>query len=390
MAKLGLQHVVVTSVDRDDLPDGGAGHFAATIRALRAAAPATTIEVLTPDFLRKPGAMETVADARPDVYNHNLETVPRLYPTIRPGARYYQSLRSAPGEAARPTIFTKSGLMVGLGESRGEIMQVMDDLRVAGVDFLTIGQYLQPTVKHAAVDRFVTPEEFADYAALARAKGFLLVSATPLTRSSYHADADFAALRAAREAQPRADAPPDADPRRTPDHPLPAGPALRPGRRRGQVSAVPALVRRRPGAPPHRARIARRHDHRLRPVPRNLRHPRHARPAATVKVRYETGPFRYLNNEWNFLPHENGTEVAFFVDFEFRSRILQAAIGVVFNEAVRRMVGASRSGRATSMGRRSSAAASVAPETGTGAKTDGGKAAVLPTASMPSKSRFAH
>jgi lipoic acid synthetase len=201
VARLGLKHVVITSVDRDDLPDGGAAHFAATIRALRTAAPGTTIEVLTPDFLRKPGAMETVADARPDVYNHNLETVPRLYPAIRPGARYYQSLRLLDSVKQRvPDVFTKSGLMVGLGESRSEITQVMDDLRVADVDFLTIGQYLQPTVKHAAVDCFVTPEEFADLAALARAKGFLLVSATPLTRSSYHADADFAALREARQA----------------------------------------------------------------------------------------------------------------------------------------------------------------------------------------------
>ncbi len=202
VAKLGLAHVVVTSVDRDDLPDGGAAHFAATIRAIRAAAPKTTIEVLTPDFLRKPGAAETVLEARPDVYNHNLENVPRLYPAIRPGARYFASLLLL-HQAKRldPSVFTKSGLMVGLGETRIEIMQVMDDLRVADVDFLTIGQYLQPTVKHAAVDRFVTPDEFADYASLARGKGFLLVSATPLTRSSYHADADFAALRAAREAR---------------------------------------------------------------------------------------------------------------------------------------------------------------------------------------------
>jgi lipoic acid synthetase len=202
VARLGLRHVVVTSVDRDDLPDGGAGHFAATIRAIRAATPDTTIEVLTPDFLRKPGGMAIVVDARPDVFNHNLETVPRLYPTIRPGARYYQSLRLLDQVKQRdPTIFTKSGLMVGLGESRAEIMQVMDDLRVADVDFLTIGQYLQPTVKHAAVEEFVTPEAFDNYAALARAKGFLLVSATPLTRSSYHADADFAALQAARRAR---------------------------------------------------------------------------------------------------------------------------------------------------------------------------------------------
>ena len=201
VAKLGLRHVVITSVDRDDLPDGGAGHFSEVIRAVRAAAPHTTIEVLTPDFLRKPGAMEIVADARPDVFNHNLETVPRLYPTIRPGARYYQSLRLLDSIKRRdPTLFTKSGLMVGLGETRLEIMQVMDDLRIADVDFLTIGQYLQPTVKHAAVAEFVTPEAFAEYAAIARAKGFLLVSATPLTRSSYHADSDFAALRAARVA----------------------------------------------------------------------------------------------------------------------------------------------------------------------------------------------
>jgi len=201
VAKLGLRHVVVTSVDRDDLADGGAAHFAAVIAALREAAPETTIEVLTPDFLRKPGAAEVVAAARPDVFNHNLETVPRLYPTIRPGARYYQSLRLLDRmKTLAPGVFTKSGLMVGLGETRAEILQVMDDLRVAEVDFLTIGQYLQPTAKHAAVDRFVPPEEFADYAALARARGFLLVSATPLTRSSYHADADFAALRAARQA----------------------------------------------------------------------------------------------------------------------------------------------------------------------------------------------
>jgi lipoic acid synthetase len=199
VAKLGLRHVVVTSVDRDDLADGGAAHFAATIAAIRRAAPATTVEVLTPDFLRKPGAMEIVADARPDVFNHNLETVPRLYPTIRPGARYYQSLRLLDQVKQRDkSIFTKSGLMVGLGESRAEITQVMDDLRIADVDFLTIGQYLQPTVKHAAVEAFITPGEFDQYAAVARAKGFHLVSASPLTRSSYHADEDFAALRATR------------------------------------------------------------------------------------------------------------------------------------------------------------------------------------------------
>jgi lipoic acid synthetase len=201
VAKLGLRHVVITSVDRDDLVDGGALHFAAVIRAIREAAPATTVEVLTPDFLRKPGGAEIVATARPDVFNHNLETVPRLYPAIRPGARYYQSLRLLDRvKQIDPSIFTKSGLMVGLGETKPEIMQVMDDLRIAEVDFLTIGQYLQPTVKHAAVEQFITPDEFDEYASIARAQGFLLVSATPLTRSSYHADSDFAALRVARQA----------------------------------------------------------------------------------------------------------------------------------------------------------------------------------------------
>ena len=199
VATLGLRHVVITSVDRDDLTDGGAAHFAAVIGAIREAAPQTTIEILTPDFLRKPGALETVVRARPDVFNHNLETVPRLYPTIRPGARYYQSLRLLDGvKALDPTIFTKSGMMLGLGEDRAELGQVMDDLRIADVDFLTLGQYLQPTVKHAAIARFVPPPEFAEYAAIARAKGFLMVASTPLTRSSYHADADFAALRDAR------------------------------------------------------------------------------------------------------------------------------------------------------------------------------------------------
>ena len=201
VAKLGLAHVVITSVDRDDLTDGGASHFAQVIRAVRSASPDTTIEVLTPDFLRKDGAIQQVVEARPDVFNHNLETVPRLYLSIRPGARYFASLRLLQqAKELDPTIFTKSGLMVGLGESREEVMQVMDDLRSAGVDFLTIGQYLQPTRKHAAVDRFVTPDEFKSLETIAFAKGFLMVSASPLTRSSYHADSDFARLKAAREA----------------------------------------------------------------------------------------------------------------------------------------------------------------------------------------------
>ena len=205
VAKLGLRHVVITSVDRDDLADGGARHFAETILAIRAATPTTTIAVLTPDFLRKDGALEVVVDARPDVFNHNLETVPALYPSIRPGARYYHSLRLLDRVKQRDhTVFTKSGIMVGLGETRIEVLQVMDDLRSAEVDFLTIGQYLQPSVKHAAVARFVPPDEFDSYAAAARGKGFLLVSATPLTRSSYHADRDFAALAEARRAGQRA------------------------------------------------------------------------------------------------------------------------------------------------------------------------------------------
>ncbi len=199
VAKLGLKHVVVTSVDRDDLPDGGAKHFAETIQSIRRQSPGTTVEVLTPDFLRKPGSIEIVMEARPDVFNHNLETVPRLYLNVRPGARYFVSLRLL--ERAKelvPDGFTKSGLMVGLGESREEIMQVMDDLRAAGVDFLTIGQYLQPTRKHAPLDRFWSPDEFKALEAMARAKGFQMVSASPLTRSSYHADSDFAQLKAAR------------------------------------------------------------------------------------------------------------------------------------------------------------------------------------------------
>ena len=201
VAQLGLEHVVVTSVDRDDLADGGAAHFAAVIRAIRAATPATTIEVLTPDFLRKDGAAEVVVAARPDVFNHNLETVPRLYPTVRPGARYFQSLRLLDQvKVLDPSLFTKSGMMVGLGETESEVLQVMDDLRTANVDFLTIGQYLQPTPKHHVIDRFVTPEEFKSLEAKAYAKGFLMVSASPLTRSSYHAGDDFRRLRAARAA----------------------------------------------------------------------------------------------------------------------------------------------------------------------------------------------
>ncbi len=202
-AKLGLEHIVVTSVDRDDLPDGGAGQFVKVIEAIRRAAPGTTIEILTPDFRGKMReAVEAICAAGPDVYNHNLETVPRLYPTIRPGARYYASLRLLERVKERdPLQFTKSGLMVGLGETKEEVMQVMDDMRCAGVDFLTMGQYLQPTPKHARVEEFVTPQAFAAFGAIARAKGFLQVAASPLTRSSYHAGEDFAQMRAARAAK---------------------------------------------------------------------------------------------------------------------------------------------------------------------------------------------
>jgi lipoic acid synthetase len=200
VSKLGLRHIVITSVDRDDLDDGGAAHFADVIRNIRVTTPETTIEILTPDFLRKEGALEVVVEARPDVFNHNLETVPRLYPNVRPGARYFHSLNLLRQvKELDPTIFTKSGVMVGLGEGLDEVVQVMDDMRSADIDFLTIGQYLQPTPKHHPIDRFVTPHEFDDLKSHAVAKGFLLVSATPLTRSSYHADEDFKELAAGRQ-----------------------------------------------------------------------------------------------------------------------------------------------------------------------------------------------
>ncbi|MEM8855987.1 MAG: lipoyl synthase, partial [Pseudomonadota bacterium] len=208
VAALGLEHVVVTSVDRDDLSDGGARHMANTITAIRNTSPATTIEVLTPDFLRKPGALEMVVDARPDVFNHNLETVPSLYLTVRPGARYFHSIRLLDQvKLLDPSIFTKSGIMVGLGETRNEVLQLMDDLRSADVDFLTIGQYLQPTRKHHPVMDYITPDAFAAYQTIAYAKGFLMVSASPLTRSSYHAGDDFAKLKAARAAKATAGVP---------------------------------------------------------------------------------------------------------------------------------------------------------------------------------------
>lgn len=200
VAELALRHVVITSVDRDDLQDGGAAHFAAVIKEIKRVSSSTTIEVLTPDFLRKKGALEVVVEAEPDVFNHNIETVPRLYPSIRPGARYYHSLRLLDkAKELNPSLFTKSGLMLGLGEEKSEICQVMDDFRIANVDFLTLGQYLQPTIKHAPVKDFITPEAFLEYAKIGRGKGFLQVSSSPLTRSSYHADEDFTRLKEERQ-----------------------------------------------------------------------------------------------------------------------------------------------------------------------------------------------
>jgi len=204
VAEMDMNHLVITSVDRDDLDDGGAGQFVKCIERIRETSPGTTIEVLTPDFRGKDGALESVVTAKPDVFNHNLETVPRLYTAIRPGARYFHSLRIlSDAKKQDPTLFTKSGIMVGLGEEKEEVLQVMDDLRSADVDFLTIGQYLAPTAKHAPVDRFVTPDEFDEYKTIGMSKGFLLVAATPLTRSSYHADLDFKALQKARIAKQR-------------------------------------------------------------------------------------------------------------------------------------------------------------------------------------------
>ena len=261
--KLGLAHVVVTSVDRDDLADGGAEHFAQTIRAIRARCPTTTIEILTPDFLRKEGALEVVAAAKPDVFNHNLETVPSRYLTVRPGARYFHSIRLLQRvKEIDPTIFTKSGIMVGLGEERHEVLQVMDDLRSAEVDFLTIGQYLQPTRKHHAVMRYVTPDEFAGYEKVAYTKGFLMVSASPLTRSSHHAGEDFAKLQAARAALSPLSAP-DAEVFQQAPGSSHRVADVRSGRRCRALSGIRAAV---PVAedPPAHAEARRHRDHRRR------------------------------------------------------------------------------------------------------------------------------
>ena len=278
-AKLGLNHVVVTSVDRDDLDDGGAAHFAEVIGAIRRKSNAT-IEVLTPDFLRKPGALETVVAARPDVFNHNLETVPSKYLTVRPGARYFHSLRLLQQvKELDPAMFTKSGIMVGLGEERNEVLQLMDDLRSADVDFLTIGQYLQPTRKHHPVVRFVTPDEFKAYETIAYAKGFLMVSASPLTRSSHHAGEDFARLRAARARAQRRLSGADAMPHfchGAPGHAFGGG-HVRSRRRRRILSAIRSALRAAGRARPASRTATRdsrcRHDDRLQDHPRDLHQP---------------------------------------------------------------------------------------------------------------------
>ena len=300
--------------------------------------PETTIEILTPDFLRKKGAIEAVAKARPDVFNHNLETVPRLYHSVRPGSRYFASLNLLwRVKEVDPSIFTKSGLMVGLGESRDEIQQVMDDLREADVDFLTIGQYLQPSAHHHAIDRFWTPDEFKELETIAYAKGFLMVSASPLTRSSYHADADFAQMRANRIAQL------DLMPTHAEQRALPYTPE--------QVFDLVAAVERYPEFLPWctATRIKRREGDifwadlavGFKVFRETFTSKVTSNPSDRIDVEYLDGPFRYLNNHWKFLGQPDGTTVVdFYVDFEFRSRILQRAIGVLFEEAVRRMVGA--------------------------------------------------
>ena len=342
-AELGLEHIVITSVDRDDLPDGGARQFVKVIEALRKRTPSTTIEILTPDFRNKSeAAVEEIVAAGPDVYNHNLETVPRLYPTIRPGARYYASLRLLESVKRKaPHIFTKSGVMVGLGEQRLEVHQVMDDMRSAGVDFLTMGQYLQPTPRHAKVEEFVTPKAFDAYAAIARAKGFLLVAASPLTRSSYHAGDDFKKMQAARVAQlerferlmPR-----HSETRHLPYTPeqlfdlvadvarydefLPWVVAVR-VRSSSETETVADLV---VGFNAFKERFTSRV---VKERPRR------------ICVDYVEGPLKYLHNEWKFdRAPDGGTDVDFSVDFAFKSRLFESLAGAMFDRALRRMTSA--------------------------------------------------
>ncbi len=340
-AELGLSHIVVTSVDRDDLPDGGAKQFVRVIEALRRNTPSTTIEILTPDFRNKPeSAIEAIVAARPDVYNHNLETVPRLYPTIRPGARYYASLRLLESVKRQdPAIFTKSGLMVGLGEQRLEVHQVMDDMRSADVDFLTMGQYLQPTPRHAKVEEFVTPAAFSAYGAIARAKGFLLVAASPLTRSSYHAGDDFAKMKAAREAKHSA----LAMPRHTETRRMLYTPE--------QMFDLVADVKRYHEFLPWIAAVRVRSDSEtlliadlvvgFRAIKETFTSRVEKRGPERIRTEYIEGPLKYLQNSWVFRPDgEGGTEIDFCVDFAFKNRLFESLAGQMFDRALRRMIGA--------------------------------------------------
>ena len=345
--KLGLAHIVVTSVDRDDLADGGAEHFAKTIRAIRARCPTTTIEILTPDFLRKEGALEVVAKAKPDVFNHNLETVPSRYLTVRPGARYFHSIRLLQRvKEIDPTIFTKSGIMVGLGEERHEVLQVMDDLRSADVDFLTIGQYLQPTRKHHAVMRYVTPDEFRGYEKVAYTKGFLMVSASPLTRSSHHAGDDFAKLRAARAARAALSCRDAEILQQAPGSPQ-RGADVRPRRRCRALSRIRAAV---PFAedPAAHAR-ADGTEVVIADMTVSFKLVREAftsrvtldRPNLKIMVEYLKGPFSNLENRWTFEPRsETACDVGFFLSYEFKSRMLAMLMGTMFDTAFQRFAAA--------------------------------------------------
>ena len=345
VATMGLAHVVsprsTATICRTAVPSSSC----AASRPSGPSSPTTTIEILTPDFLSKPGALEAVVQARPDVYNHNLETVPRLYRTVRPGARYFHSLRLLQQvKELDPTLFTKSGIMVGLGEEKREVLQVMDDMRSADIDFLTIGQYLRPTPRHHKVERFVEPDEFAGYARMARAKGFHMVAASPLTRSSYHAGAISSAC--ARRAAPSTAAPPRGPEISMPTHAekrvLPYSPE--------QLYELVAGVDRYPEFLPwcKAARITSREGDvffadlviafkvfRERFSSKVTLHPQ-----IKIDVEYINGPFRYLKNHWQFVPHPDGCLIDFYVDFEFKSKILQNLIGLLFNEAVRRMVAA--------------------------------------------------
>ena len=362
-AELGLEHIVVTSVDRDDLADGGASQFVKVIEALRRNTPNTTIEILTPDFRNKSEAPSRRSSRPgPDVYNHNLETVPRLYPTIRPGARYYASLRLLESVKRKaPHIFTKSGLMVGLGEQRLEVHQVMDDMRSAGVDFLTMGQYLQPTPRHAKVEEFVTPQAFEAYAAIARAKGFLLVAASPLTRSSYHAGDDFREMQARAQRAAGAGERADAASQRDEASSVHARAIVRSRRRRRPLRRVPAVGGG--GARPlvERDGDGRRPGRRLQRLQGALHQPRH-QGAAGAYLRRLYRRAAQISEERVALraAPDGGTDVHFSVDFAFRSRIFEALAGQMFDRALRRMTRAFEQRAAALYGISSSSAQSAA------------------------------